>query len=184
MSLFTLKKSGGARDLEVSMVGLKLGMAVLQLGSDGQLATALAKVIGISGETSVVVESDGDADRMTRAAASAGLLIDVKTTRLRDLPFAADRFDVVVVANLLGDMRVNERVLCLQQALNVLKPSGRCVVIEAAPRGGLGALLSQRTLDRTYLSNGGAAGALRSEGFRAVRLLAQREGKSFFEGTK
>ena len=65
------------------MVGLKLGMAVLQLGSDGQLATALAKVIGISGETSVVVESDGDADRMTRAAASAGLLIDVKTTRLR-----------------------------------------------------------------------------------------------------
>ena len=91
---------------------------------------------------------------------------------------------MVVVANLLGDMRVNERVLCLQQALNVLKPSGRCVVIEAAPRGGLGALLSQRTLDRTYLSNGGAEGALKSEGFRAVRLLAQREGKSFFEGTK
>ena len=105
-------------------------------------------------------------------------------TRLSDLPFAVDIFDVVVITNLLGDMRMNERVLCLQQALKVLKPNGRCVVIEGAPRGGLGALLSQRTVDLTYLSTDGAQGALKAEGFRAVRLLAEREGKSFFEGTK
>lgn len=184
MSLFELKKRGGPRDLEVSMVGLKLGSVVLQLGQDEQLVTALAKVVGISGETSVAVESEEDANRMTRAAAAAGLLVDVKMTYLRDLPFTTDVFDVVVVANLLGDMGMNERVLCLQQVLRVLKPSGRCVVIEGTPRGGLGALLSQRMFDPTYLSNGGAQGALTAEGFRAVRLLAERESKNFFEGTK
>ena len=184
MSLFKLKKRGGPRDLEVSMVGLKLGSAVLQLGQDEQLVTALAKVVGISGETSVAVESEEDAKRMTQAAASAGLLIDVKITYLRDLPFTADMFDVVVVSNLLGYMGMNERVLCLQQLLRVLKPSGRCVIIESTTRGGLGALLSQRMFNQTYLSNGGAQGALTAEGFRAVRLLAEQKGKSFFEGTK
>ena len=52
------------------------------------------------------------------------------------------------------------------------------------PARGIGGFFSQRELDRTYLLNGGAAGALEAEGFRAVRLLAEREGKSFFEGTK
>ena len=91
---------------------------------------------------------------------------------------------MVVAPDLIGGLRMNERVLCLQQALKVLRPNGRCVVIEAAQRGGIGSLFSRRTLDRTYLMNGGAAGALEAEGFRAVRLLAEREGKSFVEATK
>ena len=81
-------------------------------------------------------------------------------------------------------MRINERVLCLQQVLQVLKPNGRCLVIEAAPRGGLGALFSQRSLDRTYVAYGGAEGALKAEGFRAVRQLAEREGKRYIEAMK
>lgn len=185
MSLFKLKKSGGPRDLEVSMAGLKLGATVLHLnGHDATLITALAKVVGISGETCVTVESPQDAARIAKAAESAGILVDIKTTRPASLPYDADTFDVVVAANVLGYLRMNERVVCLQQVLKVLKPGGRCVVIEAAPRGGLGALLSQRTFDPTYLANGGAEGALEAEGFRAVRRLAEREGKSFYEGTK
>ena len=183
--VFKLKKSGGPRDLEVSMVGLKLGASVLQLGNrDGQLIAELARAVGISGEACAVAETDAECDGIRRAAERAGVLVEVKAAGLGALPFDPESFDVVVAPDLIGSLRMNERVVCLQQALRVLRPNGRCVVIEAAPRGGLGGIFSQRALDRTYLMNGGAAGALDAEGFRAVRRLAEREGKSFFEGTK
>ena len=171
-SMFKLKKSGGPRDLEVSMVGLKLGSSVLQLGGrDGQLIAALAKAVGISGEACAVVQTAEEADGVQRAAGKAGVLVDVKKASPGALPFDADSFDVA-------------RVLWLQDALRVLKPNGRVVIIEAAQRGGLGSWFSQRSLDRTYLANGGARGALEAEGFRVVRLLAERDGRSFIEGTK
>ncbi len=167
------------------MVGLKLGASVLQLGGrDGQLIAELARAAGISGEACAVTETDAESDNVRRAAERAGVLVEVRTARLGALPCDPESFDVVVAPDLLGGLRMNERVLCLQQALKVLRPNGRCVVIEAAQRGGLGSLFSQRTLDRTYLVNGGALGALGAEGFRTVRLLAERAGKSFFEGTK
>jgi ubiquinone/menaquinone biosynthesis C-methylase UbiE len=183
--VFKLRKTGGPRDLEVSMVGLKLGASVLQLGGrDAALIAELAKAVGISGEAGVVAESDAECDGVRRAAERAGVLVEARTGRLGALPCDPESFDVVVAPDLLGSLRMNERVLCLQQALKVLRPNGRCVVIEAAPRGGIGGFFSRRELDRTYLLNGGAVGALEAEGFRAVRLLAEREGKSFFEGTK
>ena len=185
MSLFKLKRSGNPRDLEVSMVGLKLGSSFRYLGgADHDLITTLSKIVGISGEASVAVDSSEAAQRITQAAKSAGLLVDIENTRLDSLPYDADSFDVVVANNLLDKLRINERVLCLQQALKVLRPQGRLVVIEPAPRGGLGALFSQRAVDPIYLSNGGAETALKAEGFRAIRSLGERAGKSFFEGTK
>ena len=185
MSLFSLKKSGDPLALEVSMVGLKLGSTLLQLGlSNEEMLSELTKVIGISGESVVAVETDSELKRVQEIAKKAGVLIDLRNTRFAWLPFTPDTFDVVVANNLIGDMRINERVLCLQQVLQVLKPNGRCLVIEAAPRGGLGALFSQRSLDRTYVAYGGAEGALKAEGFRAVRQLAEREGKRYIEGMK
>ena len=185
MSLFKLKRSGNPRDLEVSMVGLKLGSSFLYLGgADHDLLTALAKIVGISGEASVAVDSSETAQRVTLAAKSAGLLVNIENTRLDSLPYDAESFDVVVANNLLDKLPINERVLCLQQALKVLRPQGRLVVIETAPRGGLGALFSQHAADPTYLSYGGAEAALKAEGFRAIRSLGERAGKSFFEARK
>jgi len=185
MSLFSLKQSGDPLALEVSMVGLKLGSSLLQLGlSNKDMLTTLTKVVGISGESVVAVETDADVKRVNDIARNAGVLIDAKKARFSSLPFNSEQFDVVVANDLIGDLRINERVLCLQQILQVLKPNGRCLVIEAAPRGGLGALFSQRSLDRTYVAYGGAEGALKAEGFRAVRQLAEREGKRYIEGMK
>ena len=185
MSLFSLKKNSNPVALEVSMAGLKLGSTLLQLGlSNEDMLAALTKAVGISGESAVAVETDAEVKRVHEMAKNAGVLIDVQKTRFSSLPFTSETFDVVVAANLIGDMRINERVLCLQQILQVLKPNGRCLVIEAAPRGGLGALFSQRSLDRTYVAYGGAEGALKAEGFRAVRQLAERDGKRYIEGLK
>ena len=180
-----LKKTLGSRDLEVSMVGLKLGASVLQLGGrNAHLIAALAKVVGISGEACAVVESAKEADRVQRAAVKAGVLVDVKTASFGALPFDPESFDVVVAPDLLGELRMNERVVCLLQALRVLRPGGRCVVIETVPRRGLGALFSRRTLDSTYVENGGARGAFEAAGCREVRLLADRKGRRFYEATK
>ena len=184
-SMFKLKKSGGPRDLEVSMAGLRLGSSVLQLGGrDGQLIAELAKVVGISGEACAVVQAAEEVDQVERAAGRAGVLVEVRKALPGALPWDSESFDVVVAPDLLGELRMNARVLWLQDALRVLRPNGRCLIIEAAPRGGLGSFFSQRSLDRTYLANGGARGALEAEGFRSVRLLAERDGRRFVEGTK
>ena len=84
-------------------------------------------------------------------------------------------------------MRPEDRVATLAQAFRLLAPRGRIVIIEQAPRGGLGALFGARAsapVDPHYSAAGGAIVALEAEGFRAARLLAERDGLSFFEGVR
>jgi len=105
-------------------------------------------------------------------------------------PFEASSFDLIVVDNLhgvLSNMKPEQRVACLQQAFRILAPRGRIIVVEEGTRAGLGALLKPSrpaVRDLRYESMGGAVAALKAEGFRAVRHLADREGLSFFEGVR
>ena len=185
MSLFKLRKSGSPRDLEVSMSGLKLGSKVLQIGgSDGRLIAALASAVGLSGYACAIATDDVQGERFTRAAAAAGVLVEVSVSPLGGLPYDPESFDVVVIKDVIGEMRSRDRVACLQQAYRALRVGGRCLVIEQAMRAGLGALFSQRAFDTQYVARGGAQTALKAEGFRGVRRLAERDGVSFTEGTK
>ena len=185
MPLFKLKKSGSPRDLELSMAGLKLGKNVLQVyGSDHGLITALARVVGLSGQAYAAAKTQRDAEAFERTAADAGVLVDVKVAELAALPYDDDWFDLVVIKHVLGVLTQNDRVLCLQETLRVLRAGGRCLVVDPAMRGGLGAILSRQSLDPRYLESGGAQRALKHEGFQAVRLLAERDGLRFVEGTK
>ena len=179
------KKLKGDTDLRVSMTGLRLGDKVLQIGSrDPRLIALLAAKVGVSGQASALVPDPGDAAPIERAARAQGVLVDVKVAPLAAPPFAQGWFDVVVLPKLIGAMRPHERVGALQGARQVLRVGGRCLVIEAAPRGGLGALFSGRTLDPHYRSQGGAEPALKAEGFKPVRTLAERQGLLFTEGMK
>ena len=185
MPLFKLKKSGSPRDLELSMAGLKLGKNVLQVyGSDHGLITALARVVGLSGQAYAAAKTQRDAEAFERTATDAGVLVDVKVAELAALPYDDDWFDLVVIKHVLGVLTQNDRVLCLQETLRVLRAGGRCLVVDPAMRGGLGAILSRQSLDPRYLESGGAQRALKHEGFQAVRLLAERDGLRFVEGTK
>ena len=179
------KKLKGDTDLRVSMTGLRLGDKVLQIGSrDPRLIAMLAAKVGVSGQASALVPDPGDAAPIERAARAQGVLVDVKVAPLAAPPFAQGWFDVVVLPRLIGAMRPHERVGALQGARQVLRVGGRCLVIEAAPRGGLGALFSGRALDPHYRSQGGAEPALKAEGFKPVRTLAERQGLLFTEGMK
>ena len=167
------------------MTGLRMGDRVLQVGAgDPGLIALLATKVGLSGQASALVNDQKAADTLEKAASARGALVDVKVAPLRTPPFAQGWFDVVVLPELIGRMRPHERVGTLQAARQVLRVGGRCLVIETAPRGGLGALFSSRSVDPHYRTQGGAHAALTAEGFTAVRTLAEREGLLFTEGVK
>lgn len=181
MAIF--KKFSGESDLRLAMIGAQLGNRVLQIGhADPNLITRLATKVGLSGQAAALVSEEAAAAAVNRAAEAQGVLVDVKVAPLRTPPFAQGWFDIVVIPELIGHMRPHERVGALQGARHVLRVGGRCLVIEAAPRGGLGALFSARSLDPHYRTAGGAETALQADGFKPVRTLAERNGLLFTEG--
>jgi len=165
------------------MAGVKLGTRVLQVGP-GDLIAALARRAGLSGRAAAIVETEEDADRVQRAAEHAGTLVEIEIAPFGAIPYERGSFDLVVLRHLIGPMRPRDRVVCLQQVFQVLRVGGRCLIIETAMRGGLGALFSKRSVDTTFYAHGGAEGALKAEGYRPVRVLAERNGLVFVEGMK
>jgi SAM-dependent methyltransferase len=184
------KRTGEKHGLAIAMTGIKLGDRYLQIGcSDASLLAAIASKVGLSGRACAIVSSEADAARARRGADIGGVLLEVETADALDaFPFDDGSFDLAVLDNqegLLSSMRPEQRVACLQQAFRTLAPRGRIVVIERGPRAGLGRLLhGAGGVDPHYTSSGGAVTALKAEGFKAVRQLAEREGLSFFEGVR
>ncbi|MDA1092495.1 MAG: class I SAM-dependent methyltransferase [Acidobacteria bacterium] len=167
------------------MIGPKRDNRVLQIGAhDPDLIARLAQAVGLNGQASALVPDEPARDVLNKASTARGVLVDVKVSPFRTPPFAEGWFDIVVIPDLIGGMRPHERVGTLKGARQVLRVGGRCVVIEPAPRGGLGALFSARTLDPHYRAHGGAEAALKAEGFQPVRTLAERDGVMFTEGLK
>jgi ubiquinone/menaquinone biosynthesis C-methylase UbiE len=176
--------------LAIAMTGVVLGDRLLHIGcTDASLLAAIGSKVGLSGRVCAVVPDDTHAARARRAAESSGFLLEIETGNLSSFPFDDAAFNLIVVDNqegLLSSMRPENRVAVLQQAFRTLAPRGRIVVIERAARNGLGALFgssAQAPVDPHYKSSGAIA-ALEAEGFRAARLLAERDGLSFFEGVR
>jgi ubiquinone/menaquinone biosynthesis C-methylase UbiE len=172
------------------MIGASLGDRLLHVGcTDASLMGAVGSKVGLSGRVCAVVPDDAHAARARRAAEKSGFLLELETGDLARFPFEDGAFNLIVVDNqagLISSMRPEQRVATLQEALRTLAPRGRIVVIERGERGGLGALFGSHAapVDPHYKSSGGAIAALGAEGFRAVRLLAERDGVSFFEGVR
>ena len=175
--------------LPITMSGIRTGERLLQIGLDeARLIGELASKVGMSGTAASIVTNERDAARAKDAAAKAGVLMDVRVvTPLRNLPFEDASFDVIVMHSLnglLASLAPYTRIRCLEESHRLLRAGGRMVVIEPEPRGGLGGLLRPYPMDAYSSSGGGAVGALKAEGFKPVRILADREGYRFTEGMK
>jgi ubiquinone/menaquinone biosynthesis C-methylase UbiE len=175
----------------IAMTGVALGDRLLQIGcTDSSLLGAIGSIVGLSGRVCVIVPDDDHAARARRAAEKFGFLLEIETGSLENFPFEEGAFNLIVVDNqngLLSRMRPEQRVAALQNAFRTLVPRGRIVIIERGVRGGLGALFGSSApipVDPHYKASGGAVAALQAEGFRAPRLLAERDGLSFFEGVR
>ena len=167
------------------MTGVKLGDRVLIVGvRDTALVAALAAKSGLSGQACAI---DADAERVKAAGPAIereGALVDVKRAPWGMLPFDESSFDIAVIRDVLMTLPPDARSLAAGELLRVLRPGGRAIAIETAPRGGFGALFNKVEMDSTYVSSGGAQKALARAGFGAVRQLAEHEGLVYTEGIK
>lgn len=174
--------------LVVGMTGVKLGDRFVQVGcADGGRLGAIAGKVGLSGSAVVVAPDAASAARARKGAADAGVLVEVELASPTHLPLENDSIDLAVVddaGGALGSLRAEERVASIRELLRVLRPGGRVMIIGAAPRSGLGALLSRASAGPPFASSGDANMALHAEGFKLVRTLAQRDGLAFVEGVK
>ena len=131
MKLLTFLKKSRPKELERTMAGIKIGASVLQIdGKDKTLATALASSVGLSGEFFVVAQDSQQLESINRAAASAGVLVETKISQFTSLPYENFSMDLVVIKDILGQLKQNDRVLLLQEVHRILKIGARCLVIE------------------------------------------------------
>jgi SAM-dependent methyltransferase len=180
MGLF--RKSSPGEPLAVTMAGVKLGDRFLAVGvRDPALIAVLAAKAGLTGTACAV---DADEAAVAKAAAAIerdGALAEVTRAPWGMWPYDEGSFDVAVIRDLLPALTSDDRRRCVMELLRVLRPGGRAIVIESAPRGGFGGLLNRQPVDASYR---GAVRTLQDDGFAAVRELANRDGVLYVEGIK
>src|SRR5262245_20180810 len=174
--------------LVVGMTGVKLGDQVLQFGCahGGPLAAVAAKV-GLSGRAVAVVADAAAAARAEKAAAKAGVLVEVEVVGHGRLPFDDGVFDLAIIDDTAGTfaaLRSEERRTAIRELERVVRPGGRAMVIGVGEPSGLAALFPRAEKGPSFVKSGEAGKALETHGFRGVRLLAEREGLAFVEGIK
>lgn len=170
--------------LSVSMAGAKLADRVLVMGcSDPKLIAALATKAGLTGRTVAVDESQARSSAAERVALQEGALIEPLTAPLNALPLDAGSFDLVVLRDVLRTLDPHARPAVIAEAHRVLRPGGRCMVIDSTGRGGVSAMFGGKSATGSGASAETIA-ELQQSGYVAVRALAEREGLVFVEAVK
>lgn len=189
MRRFLRKSDVGSEPLAVTMSSVRLGERALQIGvDDASVAAAIAGKTGMTGVATLVVADDAAASAARNAISNAGGLGDVHVVgHLHPLPFDDGGYDVVVVhtaRGLLASLDRDARVRVLAECHRVLRAGGRLIALDAGSPSGLRSLLGGAKPDAQYESGGGTTAALEAAGFRAVRMLGDRQGYRFIEGLK
>jgi ubiquinone/menaquinone biosynthesis C-methylase UbiE len=182
--MLSFRRKSDPHMLTVGMAGVKMGDRLLQIGcANGGALAAVAAKLGLSGRALAVVDDEASAARVRKGASQQGVLVDVELSPPTRLPVDDQSFDLVIVDD--GDGRFaslspDDRAATLREALRVLRPGGRALVISALPATGIAAMLGRGNAGPAF----DATPSLEAGGFRFVRLLAEREGLRFVEGMK
>jgi ubiquinone/menaquinone biosynthesis C-methylase UbiE len=164
------------------MVAARAADSVAILGAPGPVEAALAGEIGLetglNGRTLVIDVGTEARARVEAAAAKAGALVEFEWAPVTMLPLDAGVFDVAVINRQLASLEGQNRVACCQEALRIIKPNGRVVVIEGVRRPGIFGLFPTK---QPGLPPEEVKDALTRAGAKAIRLLADVDGVVFFE---
>jgi ubiquinone/menaquinone biosynthesis C-methylase UbiE len=183
-----LRKPARQRDpLPVTMAGVRMGERLLQIGlADAALTGMLAARPGLSGNATIAVPDDEQAERARQVCAEAGVLADILTGPLDALALDENSVDVAIVhasdAAIAG-LSDADRDRLFHEGHRVLRTGGRLIVMTAPHESGVTALFRRRPA-APELASERILASLQQGGFRAARLLAERDGARFFEGLK
>ncbi len=179
--MFGFLRRERADPLHVSMMGVRMGERVLQIGCDDiTLLAGVAAKVGLSGTTVCIVSDEADAARAREAGTLAGALLELHSGSFAALPVDTDGFDVVIVDDTAGRFAAqptDERLGAIREALRALRPGGRIAIVEGLTRGRF-----RGTIERPAGYRGDTL--LADGGFHPVRLLAEGERYRFYEGLK
>ena len=174
--------------LAVSMSGVKMGDRVAFVGcADGGRLAAVASRVGLSGRAVAIVPDGRAAELARKGAEQLGVLVEIEVASPAELPIEDGSIDLAVVddtGGLFGLMRAEQRVASVRELARILRLGGRVILFGAAPRAGLGKLLTRAPSGPPFAATGEANTALEADGFGIVRTLAEREGLVFVEGIK
>jgi ubiquinone/menaquinone biosynthesis C-methylase UbiE len=171
--------------LAVSMAGIKLGDRLLVVGcADPILIARLAIKTGLTGRALAVDEQEKAVTAAAEIAAREGALIETATAPWTTLPLEADSFDVVIVRDILPHLTTDTRSGCIREVLRVLRPGGRCLVIDGKGRTSIVSVVRGASGASDYAAADGPVHALTAQGFKAARILAERQGLVFAEAVK
>jgi ubiquinone/menaquinone biosynthesis C-methylase UbiE len=181
--MFKCFRQAALDPLSVSMAGAKLGDRVLVVGcGDPYLVAGLAAKAGLTGRLCAVDASAQRATEAGRVALKEGALAETSTADPSALPFEAESFDLVVMRDVAGSDDA-ARAGAVKEAWRVLRPGGRCLVVDTVARSGMSAFFSGGQAPPLAASESVIATSA-AQGFVAVRLLAEREGLRFVEAVK
>jgi ubiquinone/menaquinone biosynthesis C-methylase UbiE len=184
MPWWPLRKATG-ESLSVSMAGVKLGDRLLVVGcGDPLLLAQLAAKTGLTGRAFAVDERDAVVATAGNVAAREGALVETAIAPWTSLPVENDSFDVAVVRDVLAPLAAHRRAACITEIARALRPGGRCLVIDGAARTGISALFGATATPGDYSAQGGLVQILTNQGFKAARILAERDGLLFAEAVK
>ena len=182
--MFSFRGKSNPYMLIVGMAGVKMGDRLLQVGcADGGPLAAVAAVVGLSGRAVAVVPDITAATLVHKGARRQGVLVEVEVAPSTALPVDDTDFDLVIVDDFAGQFAAAGRdaqAATVREAIRILKPGGRVLVISALPATGLAAVLGRGARGPAF----DATFALEAGGCRLVRVLGEREGLRFVEGMK
>lgn len=184
MKLFRLFRNPG-EPLAVSMAGIRMGDRLLLAGcADPRLVAALAVKTGLTGRALAVDARPALVDAAGAAAPAEGALIETAVAPWSALPVDDGSFDVAVVHDVFDGLTTGEQASLAGEIHRALRPGGRCLVIDTIASGGLAGLVGKSGMRSGYRSAGAARQVLEAAPFRAVRVLAAREGLEFTEAVR
>lgn len=184
-TIFTLMKmmlrpKGGPAPGAVAMLGIKGGDSVLFLGADRpELAAAVGAITGLNGQTTVADKAAGAGDRIARAAADAGALVDFVAAPTAMLPMDPQTFDVAVLPAGMAALGPGAPSV-LAEAIRVVRPGGRIVLCEPLPRQGLFRLAQAAPV----IDPQAVIARLTAAGLRAARHLGNLDETAYFEAAR